>query len=109
MPFASGQSGNPGGRPRMPDELRKAFQDTTLDALNTLKDVMHNGEKGAERVKAAEVLLSRAWGTPEQAVTLNGGLAVAEVDTSKLPKDAQESLLTALVGIVGNTSENPVD
>ena len=33
MPFKKGQSGNPGGRPKMPDDLKKAMQGMAAEAL----------------------------------------------------------------------------
>lgn len=109
MAFVPGQSGNPNGRPKMPEELREAFRANAPKALDTLIDVMENGDRNSDRVRAAEIILDRAYGKPLQSVDVDGGIVTTEVDTSKLPKEAQESLLTALVGIVGTSSENPVE
>ena len=60
--FGAGQKGNPGGRPALPDELREAFRALTPKALATLERVVEEGEKDSDRVRAAEVILDRAWG-----------------------------------------------
>lgn len=92
-----GYTGNPGGRPKMPEELKKAFQDRTQDALNTLVDVMTNSDRGNERVKAAEVILDRAWGKPTQAIDANVTDNTKKIDTSKLTKEQREALAQVAV------------
>ncbi len=60
-----------GGRPRMPDELKEAFRDYSMDALNTLVTILKDEEaKNSDRIRAAEIILERGWGKPEQAVSL---------------------------------------
>ena len=73
MAFKPGESGNPSGRPKMPPELIQAFRDRTQDALNTLVEIMNDKEgRGSERVKAAEVIIDRAWGKAIQQAELTG-------------------------------------
>lgn len=59
-----GQSGNPGGRPRISREVRELAQAHTVEAIETLVDVCRNGKSGSERVKAANAILDRAAGKP---------------------------------------------
>lgn len=92
-PFKPGQSGNPNGRPKMPPELIKAFRDRTQDALNTLVEIMNDKDgRGSERVKAAEVVLDRAWGKPIQAVDASVTSDIRMVDTSNLTPDQKAVL-----------------
>jgi hypothetical protein len=71
-PWPKGKSGNPGGRPKAVAAVRELARQWTEVAIRTLADVCQHGEKEAARVAAAEALLNRAWGRPEQAVQLEG-------------------------------------
>jgi hypothetical protein len=95
--FVPGISGNPNGRVKTPQELKDAFRALSMDAKDVLAEVMKNPKsKGSDRVKAAEIILNRAWGTPEQSVTMNGAIATMPIDTSKLSDKQQDVLLEAL-------------
>jgi hypothetical protein len=76
----TGYTGNPGGRPKMPEELKRAFQSLAPEALKTLADVMANG-KDSDRVKASEVILDRGYGKATQQIDANleGSLQVINV------------------------------
>jgi len=52
----------------MPDELKEAFKAAAPKALQTLMDILDNGDKNADRLRAAEVLLDRGYGKPVQAI-----------------------------------------
>lgn len=94
--------GNPGGgRPKMPDELKKAFQARTQDALNVLVEVMMEGDKNSDRIKAADSILDRAWGKAVQAIdgSLNTGVRV--IDTAKLPKEQRDALAMLAISNMG--------
>lgn len=63
--FQPGESGNPGGRPRLPSGLRRAFQEASFKGFLTLWEVMNDaGGSEAGRLKAAETILKYAWGDP---------------------------------------------
>lgn len=72
--FAKGRSGNPGGRPRIPDDVKEAAKALTSLAMKTLKEICEDSKAPpSARVTAAEAILNRAWGKPVQAVTGEGG------------------------------------
>jgi hypothetical protein len=94
-PFKKGQSGNPNGRPRKLPELDKLL----ADVLGEEKDGITAGEailkalrakatKGD--VRAAEVLLDRAYGKPKQThdtnITSSEPLVIIRTEESK-PKE----------------------
>ena len=64
--FKGGQSGNPGGRPKIFSEVKQAAHEHTDAAIETLVGVMNNEEATpAARVAAANAILDRGWGKPE--------------------------------------------
>lgn len=70
-PFQKGRSGNPGGRPAIPLELKQAVRALTRDALKTLELGVKGklgGDTAKTRLVAAQAILDRGWGKPAQAV-----------------------------------------
>ena len=67
--FKPGQSGNPGGRPKLVAEVRDLARQHTEEAISTLANIMRD-EKAppAARVSAAETILSRGWGKAPQEI-----------------------------------------
>ena len=64
--FVKGQSGNPGGRAKMPAEVREMLTAKAKDAVQTCIDHLSN-EDPRVALKAAELLLDRAYGKPTPA------------------------------------------
>ena len=65
-PFKKGQSGNPGGRPKVVAEIRQLARERGPEAIAALVKVMTEGKSEAARVAAATALLDRGWGRPNQ-------------------------------------------
>ncbi len=70
-PFKPGQSGNPSGRPKIPDDIKKILK---LQAPNALQKLLTLMESDDERIAlvAANSILDRAWGKPVQATEHSG-------------------------------------
>jgi Family of unknown function (DUF5681) len=69
-PFKKGQSGNPGGRPKVVAEIKELARAHTGKAIETLVSIMDNPKAApAARVSAANALLDRGYGKPPQHVT----------------------------------------
>jgi Family of unknown function (DUF5681) len=93
-PFKKGQSGNPGGRPKVVAEVKELARTHTGAAIETLVSIMSNPKAApAARVSAANSLLDRGYGKPAQHIT--GDVATSYV--ARLPepcKTADEWLAT---------------
>ena len=73
-PFKKGQSGNPGGRPKVVAEVKELARAHTGEAIETLVSIMTNPKSApAARVSAANALLDRGFGKPAQHIIGDGG------------------------------------
>src|SRR5262245_15564521 len=69
-PFKKGQSGNPGGRPKVLAEVKDLARVHTAEAIQTLVSIMNNPKSApAARVSAANAVLDRGFGKPPQHIT----------------------------------------
>ena len=69
MPFAPGQSGNPGGRPKDNGRIKALARKHDEAAIATLAEIMNSPDaKPGERVAAANALLDRGHGKPAQTI-----------------------------------------
>jgi len=70
--FKPGQSGNPGGRPKLTPELlelRELARQHTRAAVEAIIQIVQDGEAPASaRVTAASEILDRGWGRATQSV-----------------------------------------
>lgn len=85
-PFRPGQSGNPGGRPKMSDDVREMLKAATPKAVKLLVSVMDDdGQKAALRMDAAKTIIERVYGKPLQPIdsTISGGLDVGLSDADR--------------------------
>ena len=69
-----GQSGNPGGRPKVVAEVKELARAHTGQAIETLVSIMTNHKTApAARVSAANALLDRGYGKPLQHISGEDG------------------------------------
>jgi Family of unknown function (DUF5681) len=68
--FAKGASGNPGGRPKLPAEVKEMFQAKAPEAFEVLCRHL-NSKDPRVAVAAATQILDRAYGRPVQQVDAN--------------------------------------
>ena len=67
--FKKGVSGNPNGRPKIPQEFKDIVKANTVKAINTLVNIMDDASaKEADRIKAAEIVIDRAYGKAAQPI-----------------------------------------
>ena len=70
--FAPGQSGNPGGRPKDEHRVAELARSHTLEAIDTLVELMREGKDERVRGTAAQALLDRGWGKAKVEVVTGG-------------------------------------
>src|SRR5215207_1463599 len=67
--FKPGQSGNPGGRPKVIAHVQELAREHTSEAIATLVAVMRDPKSSAAaRVAASNALLERGYGKPTQPI-----------------------------------------
>lgn len=66
-----GSSPNPGGRPAGVTHVRELARTYTTEAVEKMAQIMRTGQNERARVAAAEGLLNRAWGKPDQFVAVD--------------------------------------
>jgi hypothetical protein len=87
-PFHKGQSGNPGGRPKVVAEVKELAREHTAEAIQTLVSIMRSPKSPpAARVSAANALLDRGYGKPPQHITGDEGVSFV----ARLPEVAKSA------------------
>jgi hypothetical protein len=91
MPFEKGKSGNPGGRPKESDEIKKLALEHCPNAIKRLAELI-NDENGRTAAAACVAVLDRGVGKPPQSLEHSGVIATTHEEYLKqldsLPDDA---------------------
>ena len=74
-----GSSGNPNGRPKVDPNLKEAAKAHTMDALNTLVDIMKHGAKDSDRLAAASIILDRGHGKATQHIEVGDNSSLVDL------------------------------
>lgn len=72
MTFKTGQSGNPGGRPKENAEVKELARTHGPRAIGRLAEIMESEDERAAAA-ASQALLDRGYGKPAQAITGEDG------------------------------------
>lgn len=76
--FKQGFSGNPGGRPKDEHKVAELARSYTVEAVETLVDLMRHSRDDRVRGTASQALLDRGWGKATVEVTTSGGETYVE-------------------------------
>jgi len=76
--WTKGKSGNPTGRPKLPDDFKEAVRECSKECVERLRFWASSGNPSAS-VAAAKVLLAYAYGNPPDFVTVANPNQVIEV------------------------------
>ena len=71
--FQPGYSGNPGGRPKDEYRVAELARSYTVEAVETLVDLMRHSRDDRVRGTASQALLDRGWGKAKVEVATSGG------------------------------------
>jgi hypothetical protein len=96
--FKKGASGNPGGRPVLPEDVKNRIKALTPKAIDALESALRSDDDRT-KMAAATALLDRAWGKPAQQTDLT-------VNQSPEPGMSQADLL-AWCEVVKRAAERP--
>ena len=80
--WKKGVSGNPLGRPKKYVEITRLAQNHSVEALEKLVEIMRNKRSPKLALKAAELILDRAWGKAPQAITGESGSGPVKFEVS---------------------------
>jgi hypothetical protein len=95
--FKPGQSGNPGGRPKEAEDVKKLARDYTREAIDKLAFWMRSDNAKAS-VTASSVLLDRAYGKAPQAIDVTHNKNLLD----ELTTDELASLIATVTGKTGS-------
>lgn len=76
--FLAGHSGNAGGRPKDEFKVAELARSYTLEAVETLVDLMRHSRDDRVRGTASQALLDRGWGKAKVEVATSSGQSYIE-------------------------------
>jgi hypothetical protein len=101
--WQKGQSGNPSGRPRMPDDLKKSCRRLALRGLHVLEEIINSrpvyddagklvtiGAKDSDRLAAVKLVMEYGFGKPVQPVGGEGEDGQIVVEIRRFAEGANE-------------------
>lgn len=89
-------SPNPSGRPKQSVEVVEASRAHTAECIETAVMVMRTAKRLSTRLRAAEVILDRAWGRPSQSVSVDIAARVSLAEVSHAEWEALSVLRHAV-------------
>jgi hypothetical protein len=107
--WQKGTSGNPGGRKRIAAEVIEAAQALSETAIATLERLLTDPNPMVQ-LRASEILLNRAWGTPAQFVNVETKTSYAdELDRIKKVRAAASDNKSNVVPLIQPPDDDDKD
>jgi hypothetical protein len=97
-----GSSPNPGGRPKVIEDIRALAREHSPAALETLRHIADNGKQESARVAAAIALLDRAYGKPTQPLAGDDELPGIGINTTAVATLTAEERAQLVAGIAAS-------
>jgi hypothetical protein len=95
--FKPGQSGNPAGRKKLPEDIKALAKAFAPEAFGIIIEIARDPDH-AQRFQAAKEACDRAWGKATQAIDMQGDLRVEVRGMSDEELDARIAALVASQG-----------
>lgn len=89
-PFEKGKSGNPSGRPKKSHDITAIARENSIRAIEKLAKLL-NSDDDRVALAAANAILDRAIGKPQQTMTVTSKRDVADYDLAELYAIARSS------------------
>ncbi|MCZ6679425.1 MAG: DUF5681 domain-containing protein [Candidatus Poribacteria bacterium] len=103
-----GQSGNPKGMDPGVGHVRELAKQHTLEAIETLVEIRGDPKQsGSARVAAANALLDRGWGRPDQSVSIDQGQSLLSI-LDELERRADMRVIEGEVTDNDSTQPEPI-
>ena len=111
--FKPGQSGNPSGRTPIPPAIKSKIDEGAYESIPIVIGIMKDEDQDARvRLAAAEMLQSRSWGKPTQAVEAN--VTTTNVQQAHLQvlvelQQRRDQAMKTIEADEGGGAENPIE
>ena len=92
-----GTSPNPGGRPKVIEDIRALARQHTEAAVNTLVSIAEDGKQESARVAAATALLDRGWGRPTQPIAGDDQMPPIGIEATQREREEKAAAAVALI------------
>jgi hypothetical protein len=88
-----GQSGNPGGRPKVPEDLKKSCRRLSMRGMKVLEEIITSKSattKDSDRIAAVRLVMEYGFGKPTQPIEGKDGAPI-QVTILKLTEPEEAS------------------
>lgn len=94
--FEKGVSGNPSGKPKIPDDIKQMLKSAAPSALTLLIETCADTNVRRDlRIDCAKTILDRAYGKPAQAVSVDASVGATVTATAMTADEMLEAIREA--------------